>query len=101
MKVEIKSHKHLLAEYGLVLRWINGDDRGGWLYYLEDVEKRETILIENQEAIDFIKSKTLNPFRSHLQSYYVHQELFKILGIKSKVEELFEGKSTKMKVMNL
>lgn len=88
MKIEIKTHRHLLEEFGLVLRWINGDDRQNYLYYLEDVEKRETTLIENQEAIDFIKSKTLKPFRSHLESYYVHKELFKILGIKSKKEDL-------------
>lgn len=83
-KVIIKNSKHLLHEYGKILRWWNGDDRHDSIFYIEDVETLEKTYITNQDAIDYIAKRTLPIFRNEIHMYKAHVELFNILGIQTK-----------------
>lgn len=86
----MNNRANLLKDYGMILRWTNGGGNGGvcwpYHYYIENYETKEETEIVNEEAIKFIEKKTLVPFRNDIYMYEVHEELFKILGIKKKAE---------------
>lgn len=82
----MKDLRDVKKEYGYLLRWINGggDEAGNtwdYTFYLENVNTREKTEITNQKALDYIKKKTTNAFRSSLDIYDNYVGLFEILGI--------------------
>lgn len=80
----LKNKRDLLNEYGLYLRWINGDDRNEYRFFIENQNNGERIEITDEKALAFISSKTTNAFRDQLQIYKTHVELFDILGLNPK-----------------
>ena len=93
----MKDLRDVKKEYGYLLRWINGggDEAGNtwdYTFYLENVNTREKTEITNQKALDYIKKKTTNAFRSSLDIYDNYAELFFILDVPNKVrtEELID-----------
>lgn len=73
------------------LRWSNGFQEEGqpyipYQFYLENLETKEIIEINNEEAINFIKNKTTNGFRDDNQVDN-HIELFNILNIKDGIKK--------------
>lgn len=93
----MKDLRDIKKEYGYLLRWINGSGNEAGetfptTYYLENVDTGERTEITNPEALDFIKKKTTNAFRSSLDIYDNYAELFFILDVPNKVrtEELID-----------
>ena len=81
----LKNKRDLQNEYGLYLRWINGDDRHDYRFFIENQNNGERIEITDEKALAFIRSKTTNAFRDQLQIYKTHVELFEIIGLKPKM----------------
>lgn len=82
----MKDLRDVKKEYGYILRWLNGggDESGNsWRYtfYLENVATKERTEITDQEALDYIKAKTTNAFRTSLYIYDNYVGLFERLGI--------------------
>lgn len=81
----LKNKRDLQNEYGLYLRWINGDDRHDYRFFIENQNNGERIEITDEKALAFISSKTTNAFRDQTKIYSSHVQLFDILGLKPKM----------------
>jgi DNA-binding Xre family transcriptional regulator len=76
-----KNLKRIKNDYGLVLRWTNGDETTDTKYFLENIHTHGNYYIDDVVAIDFIKSVTVNGFRNGERVYDNYIELFNILNI--------------------
>lgn len=84
----MKNLQNIKLEYGYIIRWSNGGNEGfgsyPYTYYLENTTTFESVEITNQDAINYIVSKTNNAFRHDNNIYENYVKLFQILGIESK-----------------
>lgn len=80
----LKNKRDLQNEYGLYLRWINGDERHDYRFFIENQNNGEIIEITDEKALAFISSKTTNAFRDQTKIYSAHVQLFEMLGLNPK-----------------